>query len=121
MFCTNCGHEIAEGSAFCTNCGKPVAQALPAPAPAPAEFSVSEQPEPIAPQTESPIPPVPSAELLAPQAEAPAPEPSEPAVVAPQDGPAVDDAPTTCLVAMMALARLPPLRPRPCLSPCRSL
>lgn len=111
MFCTNCGHEIAEGSAFCTNCGKPVAQGSPAPAPAPAEPSVSEQPEPIAPQAEPPIPPVPPAEPPVPQAEAPAPEPSEPAVVAPQDGPAVDDAPTTCLVTDDGAGEAPAAEP----------
>lgn len=111
MFCTNCGHEIAEGSAFCTNCGKPVAQASPAPAPAPAEPSVSEQPEPVAPPAESSIPPVSPAEPPAPQAETPAPEPSEPAVVAPQDGPAVDDAPTTCLAADDGAGEAPAAEP----------
>lgn len=113
MFCTNCGHEIAEGSAFCTNCGKPVAQASPAPAPAPAEPSVSEQPEPVAPPAESSIPSVSPDEPPAPQAEMPAPEPSEPAVVAPQDGPAVDDAPTTCLAADDGAGEAPAAEPAP--------
>lgn len=113
MFCTNCGHEIAEGSAFCTNCGKPVAQASPAPAPAPAEPSVSKQPEPVAPPAELSIPPVSPAEAPAPQAEAPTPEPSEPAVVAPQDGPAVDDAPTTCLAADDGAGETPAAEPAP--------
>ena len=113
MFCTNCGHEIAEGSAFCTNCGKPVAQASPVPAPAPAEPSVSEQPEPVVPPAESSIPPVSPAEPPAPQAETPAPEPSEPEVVAPQDGPAVDDAPTTCLAADDGAGETPAAEPAP--------
>lgn len=116
MFCTNCGHEIAEGSAFCTNCGKPVAQASPAPAPAPAEPSVSEQPEPVAPPAESSIPPVSPAEP-------PDPEPSEPAVVAPQDGPAVDDAPTTCLAADDGAGEAPaaePAAPSPMPAPAPS-
>lgn len=116
MFCTNCGHEIAEGSAFCTNCGKPVAQASPAPTPAPAEPSVSEQPEPVAPPAESSIPPVSPAEP-------PDPEPSEPAVVAPQDGPAVDDAPTTCLAADDGAGEAPaaePAAPSPMPAPAPS-
>lgn len=123
MFCTNCGHEIAEGSAFCTNCGKPVAQASPAPTPAPAEPSVSEQPEPVAPPAESSIPTVSPAEPPAPQAETPAPEPSEPAVVAPQDGPAVDDAPTTCLTADGGAGETPvaePAAPSPMPEPAPS-
>ncbi len=112
MFCTNCGHEIAEGSAFCTNCRK-AGPSIPAPAPAPAEPSVSEQPEPIAPQAEPPIPPVPPAEPPVSQAEPPAPEPSEPAVVAPQDGPAVDDMPTTCLAADDGAGEAPAAAPSP--------
>lgn len=43
-YCTNCGREIAEGTAFCSNCGARVNVETPAPAPVPAPVPV-----PVAP------------------------------------------------------------------------
>lgn len=56
MFCTKCGHEVAEGSAFCTECGAPIKQEAssqasePAAVPAEPPVPVASQPAPEQPQ-----------------------------------------------------------------------
>lgn len=78
MFCTKCGHEVAEGSAFCTECGAPVKQEAssqvsePAAAPAEQPVPVVSQPAPEQPQSAPEQPqPVPGPAAAAPQPEQP--------------------------------------------------
>lgn len=49
MFCTNCGKELAQGTAFCTNCGKKIEPGVASSAPEP-----SEQPTTIQDLSEQP-------------------------------------------------------------------